>query len=155
MLICENCRNIYREDEASVSKQDLFVCGEYAGTEKYLVCRRCKGFLVEAKICSACERVYIELDEHICDNCWNDAQTLENCLEIGGGECMDEQVSLNGFLASVYSKADIERILIKDFKTNITLDKENEHIYKYLDDDREFLADWLAEKREKHNVNLH
>lgn len=155
MLICERCGDIVSLENAPVGSQKLYIDGEHIATEHYLACRHCKGMLSEAKICPACKTIYITQEEDICEDCWDDAQTLDNCLEIGRGEFMDEEVSINGFLATVYSKEDIERILIKDFKTNITLDKEKEYIYKYLDEDRDFLASWLAEKREKHNANLH
>ena len=155
MLICENCGNIHTKENAKVKKQYLCEIDGDVMTEEILVCRNCDTMLVEAKICPACERIYIAYDEEICADCWNEAQTLDTCLEIGADDGMGEQYTLNGFLASVFSQADIERILTKHFINNLSIEEENKHIYKYLNDDRGFLADWLAEKREKDNANIH
>lgn len=155
MLICEKCGNIYTVENARTQKQHLYDIDGESVCEEILVCRQCDTMLVEAKICPACERCYITDDEDMCGTCWNEAQTLETCLEIGVGEDFQEEFTLNGFLASVYSKADIEKILINHFKNNLSVEEENKHIYKYLNDDRGFLADWLAEKREKDNANIH
>lgn len=145
MLICENCRNIYTEENAKVAKQDLFVEGEYIGTEEYLVCK-CGGWLVEAKICPACERIYIQEDEDICGDCYNEAQDLDTCLKLGEEEYNDVSVAINGFLAMVYDKDEIERCLLNDFE-KLPSWKQQEYIKEYLDGDLGYLADWMGKKR--------
>ena len=155
IFICEECRHIYTEEQAKKVTDNYYdQDGNLVDSNTRLHCPTCDTFLLEAKKCPACDRVYITEDDEICEDCLNEAQTVGTCLQIGETEYQPMAVNINGFLAFVYDKDEIERCILNDFE-KLPKDTQLEYINRYLNEDRSFLADWLKEKREKDNADIH
>ena len=121
MYICEDCGNIYEDEE--VETVDEMPYGErHCGLGKPIwdMSRvevencSCGGELVKAKKCEKCGELMPDNSHEICAVCRDEYATLDTMIEIGAD--WQNKISLNGFLTSVFSAKDIELILIDELK---------------------------------------
>lgn len=85
--------------------------------EPTAACPMCKSLDIdEAERCPICEEVFVldEIDYGVCDECLEKAVTKENAFGLGDED--RQEVSLNGFMAWLYSADEIEHILEADFR---------------------------------------
>jgi hypothetical protein len=152
MYICEDCGKIY-EDEEAVSVEEMPYGEEHCGLGKPMwdmnraeveACS-CGGELVKAKKCEKCDEWMSDNSHSLCEDCANEYATLETVLAIGAD--WETKMSLNGFLCSVYSKEEIELILM-DALTAKGEDFIKSEIKKYCDEDKDYFMG-EADKRWK------
>lgn len=121
MYICEDCGKIYEDEE--VETVDEMPYGErHCGLGKPIwdmsrveveACS-CGGELVKAKKCEKCGDLMPDNCHDVCADCRDEYATLDTVLEMGDDYATN--ISLNGFLTSVYTKEEIELILIDTLK---------------------------------------
>lgn len=150
MYICKDCGKNYEDYEVE-SIEELPYGEEHCGLGKPLYPLKrtyiesecgCGGEIVKAKPCENCYSWTAE-GRDFCIDCLEEHKTIDTMLEIGAD--WEETISLNGFLASAFTKEDIEQILIDVLKNGEkgNLDKA---INKYCEDDIEYF--WgVAEKK--------
>ena len=147
MFICERCGKTEYENFAISTESVYNRYGEYSHTEEIVLqCDRCGGQLVPARLCPICGTEYIPDDEDLCDKCFENACTFENCEDMGAEAT--EHIDLNGFLFSVFSESEIEEILRKEFKS-MPLSQQQYYIQRYCAEDTYYLESWLEEKNKK------
>lgn len=155
MVICEDCGAVLDENDLITSKSYV---SDYMGGcyETYSVCT-CGGDVVEATQCEICGEYFRsdEMHDGICDECLEEEMTVENAIECGKDGSARLDISLNGFLASVFSKEKIDEILteeleklinISDCNANYVIDRAEE----WCREDASYFAGWL-----KRNLTHH
>ena len=138
MYICPSCGHLQHEEEFEGGTQvhGYTSLGD-ALAEEYVdfSCRHCGDDMVEATECKICGEYYYEEvcypggdrpKEGICKKCC----TLENALEFGSENA--KQVSLNGFIALMYTSAEIDDILLNYTLKNYVCNESD--YYEYLED---------------------
>ena len=136
MYICPKCGHLY-DGEFEVCRQ---VHGQTSLGDKFveecvdLSCSVCGDEMVEATKCKICGEYYDEdpydpycdrPEEGICKKCC----TLKNALEFGSENT--KKVSLNGFIARMYTSAEIDDILLKYTLKNYECTESD--YYEYLE----------------------
>lgn len=124
MFICIDCGKTYEDYEVETTECE------------------CGGELVEAYRCKKCYN-WTPIHRPICMDCLNEYKTVETMLEIGSD--WEEQISLNGFLVSAFTKEDIERILTDALKSK-KVDEIKKEVDKYCDDDIVYFME-VAERK--------
>ena len=149
---CLECGHIFEEGELACWNES---CGEYCGTpcsETMGGCPKCGGECEETTPCKICglEHLQEDLNCGVCDECVDEYKhNIDMCFKIGSEDA--ESVELNCFLASIYSKQDIEYILFEDLKEKQKYIKEfvQKGCEKFIEDDRTWFAERLAEEVSK------
>lgn len=148
MFVCEECGH----NEGTVyTHKETYPCGDGFAVDKYTTfeCDKCGGNMVEGRPCPICGETYIAKNSDLCEDCFEDSCTLENCLEMGLDAT--EEYELNGFLASIFSKNKIEEILLEYFK-QMPLEEQEHHIEEYCAEDKYYLTSFLEEKLKNENL---
>lgn len=153
---CLDCGHIFEEGEQAQWNED---CGEFWGmdcSKKMSGCPLCKGEYEETVPCKICgsEHLEEELDCGVCDDCVDEYKhNIDMCLKIGSEDV--EDVELNCFLASIYSRQDIEHILFEHLKEKQKYMKEyvQKDCEKFVEDNRSWFAETL-EREVKKNENI-
>jgi hypothetical protein len=146
VYICEDCGKLVEEEPCEVehcSLSDEFP--DYTVPQKTPIECSCGGEFVEAVQCKNCGEYFANDYISICQSCRDDYRNLDTVLEIGSD--WENKISLNGFLMTVFTKEDIELILLDTLK-NFGEDKVKEAVDKYCEDDIDYF--WRhAEKKWK------
>lgn len=111
MKMCDVCGKIYDESEIPLKKSFLgSVNGVELYEDEYQSCD-CGGTFVDAVRCEKCGEYVTEEEQYygFCTTCINNFCGFETAKKIGKDNC--EKVSINGFLAYVFSQKEIENIL--------------------------------------------
>lgn len=128
-FMCERCGKVYDGDETPLSGD----C-------------ECGGYLEDAMKCEICGEIFIPDDYNcICDECLEKNASVDTVFELYGD--LNETIEINDFLANVFSKDEIEEILLKELRTmghSATKLAEN-----YLMADKYSYAECLASARAK------
>ena len=142
---CLDCGHIFEEGEQAFWSESR---GEYWGepcSEEVSGCPLCRGDYEKTIPCEICgaEHTRDELFGGVCEECIEKYQNdLDMCLKIGANDT--EDVKLNYFLASMFDKEEIEKILFKE------LVKAKEYLSEYIQKDCEKFAnsnrDWFVER---------
>ena len=143
MYICKDCGKLYEDEEA----EDVYATTRYYNLVAIDSCA-CGGELVRAKRCQRCDEFMPEDSFSLCDSCVEEYETLENALEIGTD--YEEKVSLNGFFTSVFTKEEIESILLETFKAKDEKIKKNA-IKQYCEDDYSYFMGLLIRNGKREN----
>jgi DNA-directed RNA polymerase subunit RPC12/RpoP len=115
--ICLDCGNIFEEGEQITFQENM---GEHFGvscSKKISGCPLCGGEYEESTPCVFCGSEHLEEDLNggLCDECIDKYKNdIEMCFKIGQND--DDKVELNCFLASVFDKEDIEKVLFRELK---------------------------------------
>jgi hypothetical protein len=148
MYICINCGKIYEDYEVETTEEMPYGeehCGLGAPiweTKRVVVDDECEcgGEIVKAIPCENCDGWTSEGDT-LCRDCVDNYKTLGCALEIGADyEC---DLSLNGFLATAFSKEEIEMILLEKVKESPNLDKI---VKDYCEEDEEYFWGYAERK---------
>ena len=145
MFICEECGEVFSEYEVNRWEDEI---GEYCGvpyTEKMSGCPNCKGTYVEAKKCEKCGTWIREDSWDFCEECLNEYQNKENCLDIGAEN--KDKVKINEFLASAFSEKEIEDILLEHLEKDE--EKMASAIRDYCEYDMFYFVEWVKKKWKK------
>jgi hypothetical protein len=143
---CLDCGHLFESGEEGCSKEYR---GEHFGQdcyEKMSCCPLCGGDFDEAKPCKICG--FYELEEeltlnHVCNKCIDSYKyDIDSCYDIGKNENQD--IELNLFLSIMFSKDDIENILLNELKKQKFVDCS-----RFIDSDREWFADMILKEVKK------
>jgi hypothetical protein len=149
---CLSCGHIFEEGEQSYYEDKHGL--ENPPFERVVCCPICGGVYEETERCKicGCECLEEELNSEICDVCVDKySRDIDICLKIG--EKDTETVELNCFLAFVFDKEYIEKLLLRELndlrkcaKSLLEMDCE-----KFVEMDRCWFAERLLEELEKEN----
>ena len=110
----------------------------------------CGGSVEEAEMCDMCGEYFRHEDLHdgICIDCLREEMTVDNAIECGKDGSARSDVSINGFLAMVFSHEKIDEILIRELERLIGESAANaNHIIDlarvWCEEDTSYFADWL------------
>ena len=114
--------------------------------EKHGVCPYCKGYFEEMHKCEICGEYFTEdeLSGGVCDECIYEHSTdIELCHKLG--EEAEENIKINGFIASVFTEEQINEILwnrIKEINRMVNIS-----CYDFIDSDKSWFAEKLIEEK--------
>lgn len=114
---CLDCGYSFEDGEQSFWTESR---GEFWGvscSENMGGCPRCGGGYEETKKCEICENDFFDdqLTFGVCDDCVNKYNNdIEMCYKIGEKEL--DPVEINCFLASIFSRKQIEGILMRELR---------------------------------------
>ena len=120
MYKCEHCGAFFDEPTMETLWEYRGECFGDASNERVSVCKcpECgtSGMITEAEVCVVCGKPYLwgETESSICPNCMMSHCNIDFCYD--AGKTYNEDVELNGFLASMFSKEEIEEILLRELK---------------------------------------
>ena len=158
MYICECCGNVVCDYELQTRKDfkpvEMTCHTDWCYETMNAPCE-CGGEFVEAVQCAVCGK-YKEKDEYsVCDECLEEAETLENALEYGAEA--EETIEINGFLAQVFSNTEIEEILVRELnnaRNSFMKPFVQEMISEYVNEDRGTFSDFVDRRAsERRNCN--
>lgn len=112
--------------------------------EKVACCPFCHGSFEEIKQCKICGDWYAEDDmtSDVCDECiYSHENDIELCYKFG--EVAKEAVSINGFIASVFTEEQIAEILMKELR--IAKEIGQVSCIEFIGSDKSWFAEKLIE----------
>lgn len=154
MVICEDCGAVVDESELVTTRSYV---SDYMGGcyETYTECS-CGGSVVDAKQCEMCGEYFREDELHdgICDECLKDEATVDNAIKCGKDGSARADVSVNGFLAMLFTSEKIDEILIREVERLVGKSDENaKHIIDVAEawclEDKSYFAEWLQRSNRK------
>lgn len=147
MYKCLDCGRILEDDDLSTRRD--YVSDYAGGTYESRTTCPCGGDVVEVTACEGCDDYYKEdeLHEGFCEHCLAQCATLDNAIESGAEN--KDSVRLNGFLTYLFSKEQIEEILIKEIHEREAAGEGMgifEKARDYCLDDIDWFSGWLQKK---------
>jgi hypothetical protein len=104
----------------------------------------CGGEFVEAEKCPVCGEWFDNTNMNgVCEVCVEACETVGEALAIGA-ENTESVDGINGFVASVLSVEQINKILTKWVEENFT--DHSKDVVKYCEEDKMYFADWISDK---------
>ena len=104
----------------------------------------CGGTFVNAKECAICGKWFDDTEINgVCEVCVEACETVGEALAIGA-ENTESVDGINGFVASVLSVEQINKILTKWVEENFT--DHSKDVVKYCEEDKMYFADWISDK---------
>lgn len=135
MLVCDTCGKLIEDDELGY--------GYEPHGERTPNCCSCGGDFIEATKCRVCGKHFDSTHLHgVCECCLEEYETVGEALAIG--EENTEDVEINGFIATVLTKEQINKILTKWVEENFV--DHSKAVVDYCEDDKSYFADWIADK---------
>lgn len=155
MLKCVECGHVFSEYELNTWEESR---GEHFGIpcyEKMSGCPICEGDYEDAVECDICGESHLasELTGGVCEDCIKTYQhDVDMHFKIGAN--YTDSIELNCFLASVFTKEDIELILLNALKSRKEYSKKQveSDCERFIEYDREWFAEMLAEEVKKNEV---
>lgn len=144
--ICLDCGHIFEEGEQGKSRAFLGECHGKNVYEEEKCCPICGGDYEEAFACEICGTLHYKdnLCGGACDRCINEYRyDINTCYDVAK-KMGEEQVELNCFLASIFTKDEIENILFKELKNAEKFAKVN--CDNFINADREWFAELIIER---------
>lgn len=157
MLVCEDCGEVYEEDNVTTSKSYLCTID---GTNYYENvsdgCSKCGGELVKADKCAICDSwkdkevalsYSLNYQCYVCYDCLQEKSTPNVALTIGKNN--PQNVSINGFLSHIFTPAQIEDILSNELikKGDISVKAR-----RFCNDDTYCLADYVMDECQQQSI---
>ena len=136
MCECHNCGRRFKEPDIVTEPH-----GEKVG-----VCPFCHGYYEAVYPCRICGEHFTddELTSGVCDECIYEDVTIDRCIRYG--EYCEENIAINGFIASVLDAESINKILIEEVKKAsqiIPIDLD-----EFVDSDKSWWAEQLIKDEE-------
>lgn len=153
MYKCYDCGHIFDKGE---EEKWFEVVGEYGGRsclEELVGCPLCRGQFGVTEKCAICGSEHLShvLHGDVCDECVDlYKHDIDICFEIG--KKYKESIELNCFLSSVFSKEEIEEILLQHLKESPNQDVVESDCEKFVFADVDWFAGQLA-KEVRNNEN--
>ena len=141
MCECHNCGRRFKEPDIVTEPH-----GEKVG-----VCPFCHGYYEAVYPCRICGEHFTddELTSGVCDECIYQHDTdCELCYRLGNEEEAKETISINGFVASVFTEEQITEILMKELRN--ANDIGSVSCIKFIGSDKSWFAEQLI--KEKNNA---
>ena len=144
MLICNRCGELIEDHELKFTSQcHGYTCLGQPLSETIPEDCRCGGEFVEAKKCNVCGEWFDNTDLNgVCEGCLEEYETVGEALEIGENDTTS--VDINGFVASVLSVEQINKILCKWVEENFI--DHSKDVVKYCEENKAYFSDYLADK---------
>lgn len=148
MYKCIECGHIFEEGEQSVWKEDR---GEYWGvpcSETMYGCPICKGDYERSVRCEICHSEHLaeELKGGVCEECIEDySHDADMCKRIGAHS--PDKIEINLFLATMFTKDEIEEILFEIVKRDASHLKTD--FKRFVETDEYWFGERLAEEVRK------
>lgn len=145
MLICKDCGRLFADGDEAHWNSEI---GEYWGTPAIVEetgCPSCHGEYGKAVQCEVCGTYHSEDDLHdgICDACIDaNRYDFDSCYQISQND-METEISINSLLATIFTPKDIEQILIRHIREYMP----DVDCGEYIDGDRDWFAEQIAEQR--------
>lgn len=148
MVICENCGAVLHEEDLVTTRS--YVSDYMGGCYENITTCPCGGDIEEVARCELCGEYFKEDDLHegVCDECLKMEATVNNALECGKDGSARTEVSVNGFLATVFTEEKIDEILTRELERLIG--KSDDHAKHVIDvaetwclEDKSYFAEWL------------
>lgn len=142
MLKCGECGHLFEVGEEKTYTEYMGECHGASAYETFKVCPVCGGDYEETKACAICGAEHLEdgLTGGVCEECLADI-TLDDCLLVNGNE--REAVMIDCVLASLFTRTEIEEILLRELREAGKLKKLDLSNYTNMD------KSWFAEKLAK------
>lgn len=144
---CHECDSLFDEPNF-IEEKHGFHTPPY---ERIAVCPYCKGYFEQMYQCEICGEWFTdeELTMGVCDECIYQHDTdYELCYRLGNEEEAKETISINGFVASVFTEGQISEILMRELR-NIK-DITNISCIEFIGSDKSWFAEQLI--KEKNNA---
>lgn len=144
---CHECDRSFEEPDFVIETHGF----ELPPYEKMAVCPYCKGYFEQMYQCKICGEWFTdeELTMDVCDECIYQHDTdIELLYKIGNEEEAKEKISINGFVASVFTEEQISEILMRELR-NIK-DITNISCIEFIGSDKSWFAEQLI--KEKNNA---
>ncbi len=154
MVICEDCGSVIHEEDLVTTKS--YVSDYMGGCHENITGCACGGSVTEAEQCETCGEYFREDELHdgVCDECLKEEATVANALECGKDGSARMEVSVNGFLAMVFTSDKIDEILTRELERLIG--KSDDHAKHIIDvaetwclEDKSYFAEWLKGRDRK------
>ena len=143
MFVCKNCENLVEEIPTTKQYHDYTSLGQRLEETIDCLCH-CGGEYVEAEQCKVCGEWFDNCELHgVCEVCLEDYETVGEALAIGE-ENTESVDGINGFVASVLSVEQINKILTKWVEENFT--DHSTFVVKYLEADKSYFSEYLEDK---------
>lgn len=139
---CHNCGRRFEEPDIITETHGL----DSPPYEKIGVCPYCKGYFAEIHECKICGEHFTddELTSGVCDGCIYEDVTFDRCLRYGA-DC-EENIAINGFIASVLDAETINRILAEEVRKASQIIPIN--LDEFVDEDKSWFAEQLIKDEE-------
>ena len=139
---CHNCGRRFEEPDIITETHGLDI-GPY---EKIGVCPYCKGYFAEIHECKICGEHYTddELTSGVCDECIYEDVTFDRCLRYGADR--EENIAINGFIASVLDAETINRILTEEIRKASQIIPIN--LDEFVEEDKSWFAEQLIKEKQ-------
>lgn len=140
---CLDCGHIFEDGEEG----HCHAFGEYCGniySIKERCCPLCGGDFKETIRCDICSSEYLQDELHfgLCDDCIDCyINDVEICYKFGKKD--EQEIKINGFLATIFEKDAIEEILYSHLLSQSNIQKID--CSEYINQDR----DWFAKEVKK------
>lgn len=144
---CHECDRRFEKPDIIIETHGL----DSPPYEKIGVCPYCKGYFEQVYQCKICGEWFTddELTMGVCDECVYQHDTdYELCYKLGNEEEAKEKITINGFVASVFTEEQISEILIRELR-NIK-DITNISCIEFIGSDKSWFAEQLI--KEKNNA---
>lgn len=142
MYKCENCGHLFEEGEQAVWEERHGL--DTPPYEKWSGCPLCKGDYEEVHQCKECGDWH-ERDElmgEMCDKCIDKYKyNIDICHKIG--KKSEEEIKINSFLVTMFSKEEIEEILFRELSEANTIKPVD--CSEFIDSDKSWFAETLNE----------
>lgn len=142
MYECNRCGLRFEKYDIIEERHGL----DFPPYEKIAVCPYCHGTFEELEKCEICREWFTqdEVTSGVCDRCiYSFDNDIEFCYTLGSEEEAIEKVELNGFIASVFTKDQINEMLfhnLKEYHQLVTVNCND-----FIDSDKSWFADKIKE----------
>lgn len=143
---CHNCGRRFEKPDIITETHGLDI-GPY---EKIGVCPYCKGFFEEVFECKICGEWFTdsELTSGVCDDCVYEHDTdVELCYKFGDAEEARENISINGFIASIFTAEELEELAINELRKAKRLGATINCI-EFIGSDKSWFAEQLIKEKQ-------
>lgn len=144
MYECHRCGKHFEEPDWVVERYGL----DSPPYDKVAVCPYCHGYFEEMYQCQICGEWFTddELTMAVCDECiYKHESDHELCYKLGNEESAKESITINGFVASVFTEEQINEILMRELR-NIK-DITNISCIEFIGSDKSWFAEQLIKEK--------
>lgn len=151
MFICKKCGSVMDESKLVHAK---YLLSDYRGGTYESDCHcRCGGEVSETKQCKTCGEHFDASDMYgeYCKDCLNSEMTVDNAIKCGAEVDARREVSINGYLASLFSEEDIDALLERELGCKMAESRRNTMVAIdkaewFCKEDERWFADWLERR---------
>lgn len=143
---CHECDRRFEEPDWVVERHGL----DTPPYEKVAVCPYCHGYFEEMYQCEICGEMFIdaELTSGVCDDCIYQHDTdIELLYKLGHEDDAEENVKLNGFVASMFTAEQLCELAIKELR-KAKADGITVNGTEFIGSDKSWFAEQLIKEKQ-------